>query len=158
MKDDGVEEVVIDDANFQISYQNDAVIEAELQAQPDTVPKSKKFKVTRKFKLPKSKHFSHPSHPNTTIGSMVILPEREIKSEMQLNCDSNERLDGVNGVDGADENTCHICTKRFSTRANMLRHVREHLGRRFVCKYPNCDSIFTQKSSLNVHILKHEGM
>lgn len=55
------------------------------------------------------------------------------------------------------DNVCHLCSKEFSTRANMLRHVREHLGRRFVCPYANCTAFFTQKSSLQVHMARHEG-
>lgn len=56
------------------------------------------------------------------------------------------------------EHICYICHKQFSTRANMLRHVREHMGRRFICDYENCNSFFTQRSSLQVHTARHKGI
>lgn len=91
------------------------------------------------------------------------VPEHiEIETEFGIKNKSNSRLpkgyisgafgDNSSSASNKGDNVCRICSKTFSTTSNMLRHVRTHLGRRFVCHYENCDSLFTQRSSLQFHI------
>ncbi len=86
----------------------------------------------------------------------------QLMREIQMSDKSESNPDSTSAESKCDatsdtSSVCYICAKEFSTRSNMLRHVREHFVRRFVCKYEGCHSYFTQKSSLRTHINQHKG-
>lgn len=127
---------------------------------PNIVQKTKKRKLQCENRLTvKSKSKLMKPKGIAKSKSKITTKDIEIKSEFDLKpipkAESSQQ--GFEIPSSLDQNVCHMCGKEFSTRANMLRHVREHLGRRFVCHYENCNSFFTQRSSLQVHIASHEG-
>lgn len=117
-------------------------------------PKSKtKLKQGSKLKLESISHVTVKSEPGENLNLKKIWKaEKNRKSAPAL-----ESLPPFYIPPTDSDHICYICQKQFSTRANMLRHVREHMGRRFVCDYENCNSFFTQRSSLQVHTARHKG-
>lgn len=64
------------------------------------------------------------------------------------------------GHDGAPEFEkkfiCHICGKRFSRNADLLKHVKVHTNERpFAC--PHCEKAFKRKDKLKLHLDLHLG-
>ncbi|XP_037814390.1 kinesin-related protein 4-like [Lucilia sericata] len=58
------------------------------------------------------------------------------------------------GVDKNLQNICHICGIKFSTRSNLVHHVRRHEGvRNYEC--PMCPKKFFASHPLKVHIRSH---
>ena len=56
--------------------------------------------------------------------------------------------------DGLLENVCHICGIKFTTRSNLVNHVKRHEGiRNYAC--PICPKKFFASHSLKVHIRSH---
>lgn len=138
-------------APFQYDYLN-----TNINAAPEVGHKSKmknsdsSHRMGPKLKMRKLHHLT--SHTNATPND--IISSQFHKKHTPTVSTSHQQEDG--SPSGA-HTTCHLCGKEFSTRANMLRHVREHEGRRFVCEHENCKAFFTQKSSLQVHLARHAG-
>lgn len=113
--------------------------------------------------LPKSESMTKANSLPTNVApnGIRVISEFKLQSQVALETNTQPTNDELYWPDlhnpSTTDNACHLCNKEFSTRANMLRHVREHLGRRFVCQYANCTAYFTQKSSLQVHMARHEG-
>ncbi|XP_046801929.1 zinc finger protein 572-like [Lucilia cuprina] len=58
------------------------------------------------------------------------------------------------GVDTNLQNICHICGIKFSTRSNLVHHVRRHEGvRNYEC--PMCPKKFFASHPLKLHIRSH---
>ncbi|XP_037045918.1 zinc finger protein 181-like isoform X1 [Bradysia coprophila] len=136
-------------APYQYDYSN-----ININAAPKIGPKSKMKNINSDHKIgPKSKmkKFNHMTSTTNPLSN-------DNRSQFQKNHSPTMSTSHWDQGNSASADTqCHLCGKEFSTRANMLRHVREHEGRRFVCQYENCKAFFTQKSSLQVHLARHAG-
>lgn len=137
-------------APYQYDYSN-----TNFNAAPKIGPKSKMKSINSEHKIgPKSKTKKFHHMTSTTNASMTNDFQSQFHKKHSPTMSTSHR---DQGSPTSADTQCHLCGKEFSTRANMLRHVREHQGRRFVCEYENCKAFFTQKSSLQVHLARHAG-
>lgn len=134
-------------------------VKVEVQSRPQPSQPISKPKIPPKSKMIGQQTSKSAMESNRIKVKSVheLEPKVETASTSPNTCDISGNNRGSSSPTNGD-NICHLCKKQFSTRANMLRHVREHLGRRFICKYKDCNAFFTQKSSLQVHLANHEGI
>jgi KRAB domain-containing zinc finger protein len=52
---------------------------------------------------------------------------------------------------------CEVCFKRFAQKTNLLKHIRIHSNKTFVCSFRDCGKQFRRLEHLKVHIRIHTG-
>ncbi|XP_071442805.1 uncharacterized protein [Hetaerina americana] len=83
------------------------------------------------------------------------------QKEIKINSDRNiQPSDGNAEALGKNDNkqyNCHDCKSSFSSKGNLIVHIRRHTGEKpYVCV--NCESRFSTKGNLKRHVKAHMGI
>ncbi|XP_045125063.1 uncharacterized protein LOC123512655 isoform X2 [Portunus trituberculatus] len=84
--------------------------------------------------------------------------EEQIKKEDQSDVVMEEKHDPGSSdfkeMNSCSDQSCPYCSKTFTRRSRLRRHLNYHLGNRtFMCKI--CTKCFVEKSGLDAHLLTH---